>query len=92
MRVDRKDAIRATVKGQVFEHRLGELLEGARSHFMEGCLSEAVSFHRVAVKRGYLTETMIANQTQEKETDYYYLRARQKNNQWAWSSPIWVKG
>jgi hypothetical protein len=24
--------------------------------------------------------------------DWYYVRVRQRNDQWAWSSPIWVEG
>ena len=27
----------------------------------------------------------------QKETDYYYVRVRQRDQQWAWSSPIWVE-
>ena len=26
-----------------------------------------------------------------RERDYYYVRVRQKNDQMAWSSPIWVE-
>ena len=25
------------------------------------------------------------------DTDYYYIRVRQRDQQWAWSSPIWVE-
>jgi hypothetical protein len=27
----------------------------------------------------------------ERSRDYYYIRVRQKNDQWAWSSPIWME-
>jgi hypothetical protein len=87
----KKDIIRATVNGKKFEHRLEELLEGTRSHFMEGWLSEAVSFHRAVPETGYLLEKELTDDSPERTTDYYYLRVRQKNNQWAWSSPIWVR-
>ena len=86
----KNDAIRARVNGRTFEHRLEELLEGARSHFMEGWLSEAVSFHRAVPESGFLLEKELADSSPERSTDYYYVRVRQRNNQWAWSSPIWI--
>ncbi|MEA1996586.1 MAG: Tat pathway signal sequence, partial [Gemmatimonadota bacterium] len=91
LEMGRQDVLRARVNGRVFEHRLGELLEGARSHFMEGWLSEAVCFHRAVPEAGFLLERELADNTPERETDYYYLRARQRNDQWAWSSPVWVR-
>ena len=36
----------AEFNGKKFEHTLGELLEGSRSHFMIGWLSEAILFNR----------------------------------------------
>ena len=26
----------------------------------------------------------------QRDTDYYYVRVRQRDGQWAWSSPIWA--
>ena len=26
-----------------------------------------------------------------RDTDYYYVRVRQRDGQWGWSSPIWVE-
>ena len=27
----------------------------------------------------------------QRDTDYYYVRVRQRDGQWAWSSPIWAE-
>ena len=87
----RTSAIRASVNGKKFEHSLAELLEGARSHFLVGWLSEAISFHRAVPEAGFIIENDLIDSAPENETDYYYLRVRQHNNQWAWSSPVWVR-
>jgi len=86
----KKASIRAKMNGKVFEHTLAELLEGTRSHFVVGWLSEAVSFHRAVPVSGFLVEKVLVDDQPENQTDYYYVRVRQRNNQWAWSSPIWV--
>jgi hypothetical protein len=82
--------LRVTVNGKTFQHTLAELLEGTRSHFLRGWLSEAVAIHRAVPVSGFLIEETITDNQPEQETDYYYVRARQLNDQWAWSSPIWV--
>ncbi|HUU28444.1 MAG TPA: Tat pathway signal sequence [archaeon] len=87
----KRASIRARVNGKVFEHTMAELLEGARSHFLIGWLSEAISFHRAIPESGFIMEKALVDRQPENETDYYYARVRQRNNQWAWSSPIWVQ-
>ena len=37
------------------------------------------------------TEQVVFDYKKEKDTDYYYIRARLKDGRMAWSSPIWVK-
>ena len=75
--------ITSDFNGQAFSHTLAELLEGSRSHFMRGWLSEAVLFNRAMP---YMEDC-----EPENDTDFYYIRVRQKDQQWAWSSPIWVE-
>ena len=87
----RSSAICAVVNGKRFEHSLAELLQGARSHFLVGWLSEAISFHRAVPEAGFIIENDLIDSAPENETDYYYLRVRQHNSQWAWSSPVWVR-
>ena len=77
--------------GKKFEHSLGELLEGSRSHFMIGWLSEAILFNRAMPESCFMVEHYMEDTEPERDTDYYYIRVRQRDQQWAWSSPIWVE-
>ena len=87
-----KDGVIATdFNGKHFEHTLGELLEGSRTHFMIGWLSEAILFNRAMPESCYTIEHFMEDKEPERDTDYYYVRVRQKDQQWAFSSPIWVE-
>ena len=33
----------------------------------------------------------MTDEVAERDTDYYYARVRQRDGQWAWTSPIWVE-
>ena len=83
--------LRFLVNGQRFEHRIADLLEGSRSHFMRGWRSEALLIHRAVTERQLSLSLEFADE-QEREVDWYYLRVAQENQQWAWASPIWVSG
>jgi hypothetical protein len=88
--MDPNAAIHASVNGKNFEHTLKELMGGTRSHWISGWINEALVFHRAIPEAGFLLEQDYTDSEPEQETDYYYLRVREHNNQWAWSSPIWV--
>lgn len=77
--------------GKRFSHTLAELLEGSRTHFMRGWLSEAVLFNRAMPESCWQVEHFMEDCEPENDTDFYYIRVRQKDQQWAWSSPIWVE-
>ncbi|MCJ7680702.1 MAG: DUF3604 domain-containing protein, partial [Candidatus Aminicenantes bacterium] len=83
-------SIKASVNGEIFEHSLSRLLEGQRSHLVGGYLDVAVSFFHAAPEEMFTLSGSFVDDKPENKTDYYYLCVRQKNNQWAWSSPIWV--
>lgn len=77
--------------GQHFEYTLAQLLEGTKTQFMNGWLSEAIQFHRAIPVSAFEFEHYMLDEQPEKDTDYYYIRVRQRDNQWAWSSPIWCE-
>lgn len=81
----------ADFNGRRFSHTLGELLEGSQAHFMVGWLSEAILFNRAMPESCFTVEHYMEDTAPERDTDYYYVRVRQRNGQWAWSSPIWVE-
>ena len=46
--------------------------------------------HR-AVPEAQLQKSLVFEDDEpERDTDFYYVRVSQENNQWAWASPIWV--
>lgn len=77
--------------GRRFSHTLAELLEGGRSHFMNGWLSEAVLFNRAMPESCWSVEHWMEDKKKENDSDWYYVRVRQKDGQWLWTSPIWVE-
>ena len=85
-------SIKASVNGRKFEHTLAELIEGQRSHLIGGYLDVAVSFYKAVLEDAFTLNGHFTDSKPENPSDYYYLTVRQKNNQWAWSSPIWVSG
>ena len=83
--------ITTNFNGKSFSHSLRELLQGSRAHFMRGWLSEAIRFNRAAPESAFLAGAFFTDDKAERDTDYYYVRVRQRDGQWAWSSPIWVE-
>ena len=83
-------SLKAEFNGQEFSYTLRELLEGAKAHFMRGWLSEAIQFCRACPEEAFSVAHYMEDRP-ERDTDYYYVRVRQRDGQWAWSSPIWVK-
>lgn len=80
----------ADFNGKKFEYTMDQLLKGTYSNFMIGWLSEAIQFHRAAPEQTYTIEYEMIDNDVEKDTDYYYVRVRQRDNNWAFSSAIWV--
>ena len=83
--------ITSDFNGKAFSHSLAELLEGSRTHFMRGWLSEAVLFNRAMPESCFTVEHYMEDRQKEKDTDGYYVRVRQRDGQWLWTSPIWVE-
>ena len=83
--------ISAEFNGKEFKYTLKELLEGSKAHFMRGWLSEAIQFSRACPQEAFSICTFMTDNEQTRDTDYYYVRVRQRDGQWGWSSPIWVE-
>ncbi len=83
--------ITSEFNGKSFSHTLAELLEGSQTHFMRGWLREAVLFNRAMPASCYTIEHFMEDNEPERDTDYYYVRVRQKDQQWAWSTAIWAE-
>lgn len=80
-----------SVNGQSQQISLGELLTGSRTFYTGGFVSPAICIHQAVPAREYRHHFTFTHQTQSTTRDWYYVRVRQRNNQWAWSSPVWVE-
>ncbi|MDR0419087.1 MAG: Tat pathway signal sequence, partial [Prevotellaceae bacterium] len=52
---------------------------------------EAILFHRAAPLSSTSIEHYMEDNEPVQDTDFYYVRVRQRDAQWAWSTPIWVE-
>jgi len=82
--------LRATINGEEVRVHLGDLLNGSRTFYMGGFVSPAVCFHQAAADSEYTCKFSFHHKHASGERDWYYVRVRQRNNQWAWGSPIWI--
>lgn len=82
----------ATINGVTHTIPLSELMSGARTFYTGGFVSPAISFHRAVPVSEYQHHFAFSHINRTSNRDWYYVRVRQRNNQWAWGSPIWVKG
>jgi hypothetical protein len=69
---------------------LADLLHGARSIYMGGFVSPALCLHRAIAEEAYQQRFTFVHRAQSTQRDWYTLRVRQHNNQYAWGSPVWV--
>ncbi|HRW10790.1 MAG TPA: hypothetical protein P5121_37065 [Caldilineaceae bacterium] len=94
---DHNTVIQATVNGQAVTVPLARLLDGPLSGYLGGFLTPCYYFHRAvpaaeATAQLHFTHRSSTRHGQSRQRDWYYVRVRQTNDQWAWSSPIWVEG
>lgn len=90
VRMKLHDRLRLRCNGLRTELTFGELLEGSHSYNLGGWLSEAVRIHRAVPKSHYTLRLGWEDPTDD-GPDFYRLRVAQRNGQWAWTSPIWVR-
>ena len=89
----RSAEVRSTINGRQVNIPLVNLIEGAKADRLAKNGSAGYRFHRVPETWEFnwhcqLTDTVT---NPEPGGDTYYVRVRQKNDQWAWSSPILVQ-
>jgi hypothetical protein len=90
LRIDHATELEAVVNGRTLRVPLRDLREGDRSHHIGGFVSPAVCFHRAVPASEYAVATTFVHRAPSADVDAYRVRVRQRNDQWAWSSPIWV--
>lgn len=83
--------ITGTINGQKVTLSLGDLLASSSVGYLGGFLTPAWCFHRAVPLSACRLEASYRHDAHSDRRDWYYVRVRQRNNQWAWSSPIWVE-
>ncbi|MHB8619982.1 MAG: PHP domain-containing protein [Chloroflexota bacterium] len=80
----------ARINGEDHGYSVGELRQGGRSGYTGGYLSGAYRFERAVPRREFAWTARFVDRAAAGSVSSYYVRVRQKNDEWAWSSPIWV--
>lgn len=83
--------VEITANGHRFEQNLTDLVQRSESFYLDRFLSGAVHLHRFVPERLYQRCYFEEDRGTGEREDCYYVRIRQKNGQWAFTSPIWVK-
>lgn len=86
----RSAKIYAVINGVRAEHRLAELMEGARSGSLAHTDAPSWRFNR-APRPDELNWSFELEDEAESAEGFYYVRVRQRNDQWAWSSPLFLR-
>lgn len=80
-----------TINGRAVDVRLADLLAGPRAHYLGGFLTPVYYFHRAVPLHEATARFTLTDSARSDRRDWYYVRVRQQNGHWAWSSPIWVE-
>ncbi len=86
----RSAKVYANLNGVRAEHTLAELMQGARSGSLDHTDAPSWRFNR-APSPEELNWNFSFLDEDEAEDGFYYLRVRQANDQWAWSSPVFLR-
>ncbi|HUT32905.1 MAG TPA: hypothetical protein VNE39_05455 [Planctomycetota bacterium] len=82
-------AVEAILNGQRVSIPLRRLVAGAKSGNLGGIDSPAWRLHRAPLPWEFRWEVSLDDA--DDAPAFYYARVRQKNDQWAWASPIFVR-
>lgn len=81
--------VQATINGKPERIPLEKLIKGARTGHLGGIDSPAYRFHRAPMPSEY--EWNLSLDDKDDGQDFYYIRVRQKNDQYAWTSPVFLR-
>ena len=89
---DANTIIHATINGVKESIPLSDLMTGTRTFYTGGFVSPVIAFHRAIPESEFLYSFEFEHTCASSQRDWYYVRVRQHNGHWAWSSPIWIDG
>ena len=83
--------IAGTINGQAVEVAVRELLKRPQAFYLGTFLTPACYFNRAIPAAESTCHFTLNHEGEGEQRDWYYVRVRQHNGQWAWSSPIWME-
>lgn len=92
LEIDADDATTLAIElnGKPRQIPLRDLSTGSRSFHLGGFVSPALRVRRAIAEKEFATRFSFRHRPGTVDTDMYRIRVRQRNDQWAWSSPVWV--
>ena len=84
----------AVMNGVRDEYTLAELMEGARSGSADHTDAPSWRFNRAPLEEEWKWSFSWEDADEPSAVPgdgYYYARVRQRNDQWAWSSPVFLR-
>lgn len=89
---DDSTIVTARINGTIeVSHTIGELRKGPRVGFTGGFVSGSYVFERAEPAAAIDVAWSVEDEGSGAAEDWYYVRVRQHNDQYAWSSPIWAR-
>jgi hypothetical protein len=87
---DARTRVVAELNGTEVSRAVGDLLDGPRTGYLGGFLSGAYRFERAVPDAARTLHLEFTDKRDRADADWYYVRVRQVNDQWAWTSPTWI--
>lgn len=81
----------AVMNGVRAEHTLSELMRGARSGSLDHTDAPSWRFNRAPKPEELSWRGAWIDEDHSGDESNYYVRVRQRNDQWAWSSPVFLR-
>lgn len=88
---DLNTKVTVQMNDQSYQATIGELLQYGYTSHMKYYHSQAFKIHKALPESRYIFNIDMEDQLPEKDEDIYRVEVSQKNGQWAYSSPIFVR-
>jgi hypothetical protein len=84
--------LQVKANGKTLRRTIREQLEGPKVEYVGGFISGAFVIQSAVSKSDKYLHWQFEDKADKSSSDLYYVRVKQANDQFAWSSPIWVEG
>lgn len=84
--------LQVKANGKIVSRTISEQLQGPKVEYVGGFISGAFVINSAVQKSEKYLHWEFEDKAEKTSSDIYYVRVKQANDQYAWSSPIWVGG